>query len=197
MFRRRNPIPLWQRLRSWLWPRIGWRRSGVYVLKRLARLSGTPHSIAAGFASGAALAFTPFMGFHIILSVLLALLVRGNYVAAAVGTLVGNPWTFPLIWVSTYKLGHLLLGGVELPVAHLSPLTLQTLFSNLHALLWPMTVGSVPMAIVAWFVSYFPLVRLIAAYQHARRRRRERRIAAAPRRFRIRSGNASADPRVG
>jgi uncharacterized protein (DUF2062 family) len=74
---------------------------------------------------------------------------------------------------------------------HLHPLTLETLIENVHALLWPMTVGSIPMAIVAWLAFYFPLARLIAAFQAARERRRQRRRAGA--RFAIRTSNASPD----
>ena len=36
--------------------------------------------------------------FHILLAMLLALLIRGNLIASGIGTVVGNPWTFPLIW---------------------------------------------------------------------------------------------------
>ena len=111
MFRRRQPIPFLRPLRGWLWPHIGWRRRH-YLVKRLTRLPGTPHSIAAGFACGVAISFTPFIGLHTLLSAACcALLVRGNYLAAVVGTLVGNPWTFPFIWLVSYQLGHALLGG--------------------------------------------------------------------------------------
>lgn len=191
MFRRRNQVPLWQRLRGWMWPHIGWRRHGLYVLKRLTRMPGTPHSIAAGFACGAAISFTPFMGLHFALSFLLCLVVRGNYIAAAIGTVVGNPWTFPFIWVSTYKLGQYLLGSTPALGRQLDPLTLGTLLENIPVLLWPMTVGSIPMAIVAWLAFYFPLARLVAVFQEARRRRRERRQGR--RRFAMRTTSASPD----
>jgi uncharacterized protein (DUF2062 family) len=191
VFRRRNPIPLLQRLSGWLWPHIGWRRHGLYVLKRLTRMPGTPHSIAAGFACGAAISFTPFWGLHIALSILLAIMVRGNYIAAAIGTLIGNPWTFPLICVSTYELGQYLLGGTPAVGQHLDPLTLGALLENIHALLWPMTVGSIPMAIAAWIGSYFTLVRVVGTFQEARRHRRDRRLAG--RRFVARAPKASPD----
>lgn len=190
MFRRRHPIPLWQRLRGWLWPHIGWRRHSVYLVKRLTRLPGSPHSIAAGFACGAAVSFTPFIGLHTVLSILLALAVRGNYLAAVVGTLVGNPWTFPLIWVATYELGHWLLGS---PPAHVPPLEepeLTSLFEDLRALIWPMTVGGVPLGALVGFAIYFPMVRMIAAYQEARRRRRLRRRAQRERRLNLRGGTS-------
>ena len=38
-------------------------------------------------------------------------------------------------------------------------------------MLWPMTIGSVPLAIAAWVLTYLPLVRAVAAVQERRRRR--------------------------
>ena len=111
MFKRRKPRPALQRLFDAVWPKGGWRRSGTYVAHRLRRLPGTPYRIAAGFASGAAISFTPFIGLHFILAVVLALVLRGNLIAAAIGTVVGNPWTFPIIWLWIYSLGTWLIGN--------------------------------------------------------------------------------------
>ncbi len=156
---------------------MGWRRLGIYLVKRLTRLPGTPHSIAAGFACGTAISFTPFMGLHTVLSVLLSFLLRGNYLAAMVGTLVGNPWTFPFIWVASAKLGHALLGGAPPATVALQGHEFHRLFHELGALLWPMTVGGVLLGAVAGLAVYFPALRMIDAYQTARRHRRERRRA--------------------
>jgi hypothetical protein len=35
---------------------------------------------------------------HFVLSALLAYIARANIIASAIGTVVGNPWTFPFIW---------------------------------------------------------------------------------------------------
>ena len=164
-------------MRGWLWPHIGWRRLGRYLVKRLTRLPGTPHSIAIGFACGTAIAFTPFLGLHTLLCVLLSFLLRGNYLAAVVGTLVGNPWTFPAIWVVTYQLGHFLLGSAPSEVALIEPSELASWWHGLKGLVWPMTVGSVPLGALAALLVYFPVARTIAVYQEARLRRRQRRQA--------------------
>ena len=193
MFRRRHPIPLGRRLHRWLWPHMGWRRLGTYLVKRLTRLPGTPHSIAAGFACGTAMSFTPFMGLHTILSVLLSFVVRGNYLAAMVGTLVGNPWTFPFIWVATAKLGHALLGGAPPATAALEQPEFHRLFHEVGALIWPMTVGGVPLGILAGLVVYFPVQRMVAAYQTARRHRRERRRAELRHKLDMAGRGASPD----
>ena len=197
MFRRRQPLPFLRWAHGLVWPRTGWRRFGVYHLKRLTRLAGTPHNIAAGFACGAAISFTPLIGFHILLGCLLALLVRGNLIAVVAGTLVGNPWTFPFIWVATYELGQFLIGGRMGAGAELAPLSFadlvnyagevghlvitvgpiaaaRRLASIVDVVIWPMLVGSIPLGLVAGLLTYFPLVRMVTAYQEARRRRRER-----------------------
>jgi uncharacterized protein (DUF2062 family) len=180
-----------------VWPRTGWRRFFVYYVKRLTRLSGTPHNIAAGVACGAAISFTPFVGLHVVLGALLALIVRGNLLAMVAGTLGGNPWTFPFIWVATYEVGQFLLGGQALgalPVpwtfqelagyishaareaATVGPVTMvKHLAADLSVVAWPMMVGGVPLGLAAGLVTYFPLLRVVAAYQHARQRRREHR----------------------
>ena len=195
MFRRRNPIPLWRRLRGWLWPDIGWRRLGIYLVKRVTRLPGTPHSIAAGFACGTAISFTPFLGLHTLLSVLLSFLLRGNYLAAVAGTLIGNPWTFPVIWLMTYQLGHVLLGSAPSEIAPLEEPALTSRWNELKGLIWPMTVGGVPLGALAGLLVYFPVARMIAVYQEARRRRRLRR--QAERRDKLGIANPSASSGTG
>jgi uncharacterized protein len=142
---------------------------------RIKRLPGTPHSIAAGFAAGVFISFTPFIGFHLIGAALLALVIRGNYIAAWVGTLVGNPWTFPFIWLLIYQLGVMILGpaaAIHTP-ADVDAWTITWMASNFGRLIWPMTVGGVPAGLVAGVACYVPLVRAIGAFQNARRRRRE------------------------
>jgi hypothetical protein len=145
------------------------------VAHRLRRLPGTPYRIAAGFASGAAVSFTPFIGLHFVLAALLALVLRGNLIAAAIGTAVGNPWTFPFIWLWIYSLGQWVLGGDSL-TALPDNLSFQHIFENPLEVLLPMVVGGIPTAIVAWFVFFWPLQRTVAGYQKARRRRLRKRL---------------------
>jgi uncharacterized protein len=188
VFRRRHPVPLRERLSRWLWPHIGWRRAGAYLLKRTIRLSGTPHSIAAGVACGVAVSVTPFIGFHLIGTFFLAWLVRGNYLAGAIGTLAGNPWTLPFIWVATYKLGIVLLGARAAQIPRVHDWSSATFLADAQAIFWPMVVGGLPLAVLAGLATYFPLVRVIAAYQEARARRRQSRR---------RSRSEDASPEIG
>lgn len=187
MFQRRNPLPWAKRLGQVLWPRQGWRRAGSYVAHRLRRLPGTPYRIAAGFASGAAVSFTPFLGLHFALAAILALVLRGNLVAAAIGTVVGNPWTFPLIWAWIYNLGIWMMGGngaAGTPDDFSVTYLLQHptyIFDNPLKLLVPMVIGAVPTSIVAWFLCFWPLRRMVDRYQTARLRRIQKKMERARR----------------
>ena len=172
LFRRRETQSLMARLRTAVWPRHSWSRSARYFGKRILRLSGSPHAVAAGVAAGVFASFTPFIGLHFIVSFVFAFIVGGNMLAAAIGTFVGNPLTFPFIWASTYGLGSHILG-------HSNTLTLHEIhYALVHRpleVLWPiiapMLVGSLPIglpiAIVAYVVAFFA----VRAFRDLRRER--------------------------
>jgi uncharacterized protein (DUF2062 family) len=154
-----------------IWPRSGWRRALKYIGYRVIRMPGTPYSIAAGFASGAAMSMTPFIGLHFILSALLAWLVGGNLLASAFGTIVGNPWTFPFIWVWTYYLGSLVLGTGHAAAGLHAHLSWNYFIQMPKDVLVQMLVGSAPTAFVTWFLTFFPMRAIVAGIQERRRRR--------------------------
>lgn len=139
------------------------------------RLTASPHAIAAGVAAGTFAAFLPFLGLHILIAAGLAWIIRGNMLAAALGTaVVGNPLSFPLIWASTYAAGHVLLGaGPASAPLHLgSRLRHMDFVALWHPLLEPMTIGGIPMGILAGVILYFPTRAAIAAFRNARRARK-------------------------
>ncbi len=113
LFKRRKEQGYWERFRLSLWPRVSWRRSVMYYLKRILRLSGSPYAIAMGTAVGASISFTPFLGFHILITFAVAWLLRANMIAGALATSIGNPLTFPVIWASTYQIGYLIMKGAS------------------------------------------------------------------------------------
>lgn len=94
-----------KRVKDFIWPRKGFIRAWKYLAVRLSRMNTTPHGIAAGFASGAAVSFTPLLGLHILLASALAFVTRGSMIAAVLGTVIGNPVTFPLFFGTTYWVG--------------------------------------------------------------------------------------------
>ena len=55
-----------------------------------------PERLAAAWAVGLTIGFSPLMGLHTVLALLLALVFRLNKVDVFLGTLVVNPWTLPV-----------------------------------------------------------------------------------------------------
>lgn len=172
LFKRRSTLPLPGRVAHMLWPRAGWRRASRYIAKRAIRIAATPHAVAAGLAMGTLCSFTPFLGFHFLLAFGLTALVGGNMLAAALGTAVGNPLTFPVIWALSFRVGRWALGESQAPHLGTEPVNLlRDSFFSIGPMLWPMVVGGliigVPIAVLTYVVSR----SAVAAFQRQRRAR--------------------------
>lgn len=176
MFQRRIPKDFWQKLREWVWPVAGWSRVLKYLIQRLVRLDDGPHRVAVGMSCGAFVSANPFIGTHFLQAALLALLFRGNIIAATIGTWVGNPLSLPLIWVSTYKVGILLLGGDQENFVELNlSLFLDAPYKTLIPLIKPMLIGSLPVGLVLGIATYFPSLWMVRGYKIAMQKRRAKK----------------------
>lgn len=158
---------------EYLWPSLGGRAFLRLTEIRMKRAKGSAYSIVMGLAIGVFVSFTPYIGLHSAIGLLLCLLLRSNIVMMIIGTLAGNPWTFPLIWVTTLELGNLMLGrtGTE---AYSMPETfsLSEITANItfyfDAYLLPMTLSGVPLGIIAGAITFFIIYENIILYRKAR-----------------------------
>jgi uncharacterized protein len=98
---------------------LTWRRRWRYYLLRLGRLRGSEDSIARGLAVGAFAGMFPIMGFQIIVGVLLAIVVRGNKIAAAAATWLSNPFTYVPLFAFNFRIGQWVLMTHHLSVHQL------------------------------------------------------------------------------
>jgi len=81
------------------------------ICGKLLMLDDTPHRIALGMAIGVFVAWTPTIGFQMLLAVPLAWLLGANRMASFIGVYLSNPFTFlPMYWLD-YLLGAMLLGN--------------------------------------------------------------------------------------
>jgi uncharacterized protein (DUF2062 family) len=174
MFKRAKPQTFRQKLRNIFWPCMGWRRLARYYRHRMGRLPGSAYYIAAGFACGVAVSVTPLIGLHILMGVLACALLRASVVAMVIGTLIaGNPWTFPLIWMGTYKTGHWLMGhgaaaGGKLDATPAKDLSWELLLESPMEFLVPMSIGALPYILPLWLAAFYGVRRLVTGYREAR-----------------------------
>lgn len=194
VFKRRTPLSTARRVRDFLYPPSGFRRAFEYLGHRLRRLPDTPHKIALGFACGVFVSFSPLFGLHFVYAGICALVLRGNVLAAFLGTFFGNPVTFPFIAAISLGLGRRML-GLSVHNEHFMSVkdsfvaAVSGLWQSLKsvvgladpawgkvAVFWseiflPYFVGGILPGLAAGVLFYFLSRPLIAAYQARRRSR--------------------------
>lgn len=135
------------------------------------RLTGTTHSVAAGLAVGASISFTPLLGTHFLQTALLCWLLRVNILAGMIGTAMGNPWTFPLMFWADHKVGTEIMGALgfgnfmDLP----EDFSLSLLLKHPVELMAPFVLGGYVCAAAAFPVCYGLAFVSVRAARKARR----------------------------
>ncbi|MEM8850672.1 MAG: DUF2062 domain-containing protein [Pseudomonadota bacterium] len=192
MFKRRDRLPIWKAFSQALWPRGGWGRAALYVKHRLRRLPDTPRKISRGIMAGVFTTFTPFYGVHFVVAAAIAVLLRGNVMAALLGTFFGNPLTYVPIGVVSLNLGHWMLGTV--PAATMNentfdkfwnagrdvfwnswyaltgnPVDWTAAYVFWHDVFFPWLIGGIVPGIFTGIAAYTISLPLIEAYQRRRR----------------------------
>jgi uncharacterized protein (DUF2062 family) len=113
---------------------------------------------------------------------------RGNILTSAIGTAVGNPWTFPFIWAATYNLGINILGGDaaddlmeqldqmfgSFTIVDLVNDPLNALGPFLETIFFPMLLGGIIIGASLWFFIYWPIYKLVLEYKIKRLKRRQK-----------------------
>lgn len=151
-------------------------------------------------------AFTPFYGLHFVVAALIAMLMRGNILAALMATFFGNPLTYlPIAWVALGT-GHWLLGtrmdrsllddgrgtcGIGCQFSN----AFEDLWHNIKAIFtdermdwrglsefysevfYPYMIGGIIPGIIAASVCYYLSVPVIRAYQNRRRKQLREKLA--------------------
>lgn len=144
---------------------INLKRASLFYFLKLVRVKDTQDKLAIGFACGSMVSFTPLIGFHFFLAVIFAYILRGNIVASLIGTFVGNPFTFPFIWIFIYKVGNIFFKNDQNVSLEL---TFQSLFDQGYDILMPMLIGSLIVSIPIWLISYFTLKFLMSSFKKRR-----------------------------
>ena len=162
-------------------------RTKKYISLSIKRIKGTPQALSLGLATGIAISFTPFIGLHALLAIFISWVIGGSMAAALIGTLFGNPWTFPFIWYFTFEIGQYINYGflsyeeefsfkvIKKEVSTLLAIVKNIIiFANIFELeenvaklkLIPfMVVGSIPLVFISWIFSYFSFLIIFKSYK--------------------------------
>ena len=116
--------------------------------------------------------FTPLLGLHFILAVIFAYLIRGNFIAALIGTVVGNPITFPFIWGMIYKIGTYVTNIKVEKINH--EINFDMIVSQTYEIFFPMLVGGVIIAPLVWVITYFVIYSFITSFKRRKNKKNKR-----------------------
>jgi len=142
----------------------------------LLHIHDTPERTSAAFALGIVVGFSPFIGFHTMIGVALAFLLRLNRVAVLAGLWANLPWFAAAYYAGATAIGAWLTGTDFPPdlVGQLGALRhlpgwiprADGLAQLLRPLLLPFTLGSTLCSLVLGAAAYW----LMRSFIHARRR---------------------------
>ena len=141
---------------------INIKRTSLFYFLKLIRVKDSSDKLAIGFACGSMVSFSPFIGFHFLLAIIFAYILRGNIVASLIGTFIGNPFTFPFIWIFIYKVGNIFFKNNQ---SFSLEFTFQSLFDQGYEILIPMLIGSLIVSMPIWFISYFTVKFLMSSFK--------------------------------
>jgi uncharacterized protein (DUF2062 family) len=139
-----------------------------------------PEVVAASFALGVAISFTPLLGLHWAIALALAFALRLNKLDVLLGTLVVNPLTLPAVGAVAIPIGRFLLRARREAIAHLPWREMfqrsfwATAGPAMKAIGVQMAVGMFALSLLAGALTYVVLLRLI------RRHRAKLAARAAP-----------------
>lgn len=126
--------------------------------KKILSLDSHPRHIAAGFAVGVFISFTPFFGIHTPMAVAAAFILRLNQLTCITGAWINTPLTVIPVLGLSYKLGRILRG---LPPKEFTfkGLEWQHLKAYAKSLLLGSSVLGFIFAIIGYFLCYWLIVR--------------------------------------
>jgi uncharacterized protein (TIGR03546 family) len=127
--------------------------------KKILSLDAHPGHIAAGFAVGVFISFTPFFGLHTPLAIALAFIFRLNKVTCITGAWVNTPLTVVPALMASHKLGEFLLNR-PVEAFKVTKLEWRALEANATEILLGSSVIGFVAAVAGYFICYWLVVRL-------------------------------------
>ncbi len=168
-----------------------------YLKFKILHIDDSPKSIARGVAVGLFVAWTPFLGLHIVISLLLASILKANKVAAMLFVWVSNAATLIIVYYPAYLLGRFILSLFRDEMYYslsqikrsfsqisdsgsiLSDIFTTEFWMNFSKFFFKigleLTVGGFVIGLIMGVIGYFTTYRLILWHRQGRPHRRYRR----------------------
>lgn len=146
-----------------------------FMVYRVMSLDDTPHRIALGVAIGIFVTWTPTIGLQMIITILLATLLKANKFVGVPFVWISNPVTFVPIYGPNYWLGATMMGkdpGSRWQALFAAAETggnwierTGHWFESIMPIFWELWLGSLVVSLVLGIITYFLMYRLIIFYR--------------------------------
>jgi uncharacterized protein (DUF2062 family) len=142
-----------------------YQRHLQYYRWRLMRLRERPEKLAKGFAVGTFAGCFPFFGLQMVMAIVLAIIIRGNKLAAMMGTWISNPFTYvPIFWFN-FEVGQLIL---HLGISDFQPSQIEFNWHSWQSLanagleiIFTLLVGSFAVGVVIGCLFYYLILIIL------------------------------------
>jgi len=163
-----------------IWRRIKYSAVKLerFLVYRVMSLNDTPHRIALGVAVGIFVTWTPTIGLQMILTLVLATLLKANKFVGLPFVWISNPLTFIPIYGPNYWLGSAILGkGDESALKSLAKASTagsnwmeitSNWFKAIGPIFWELWIGSLIIALFLGMVAYFVIYHMTILYRKKR-----------------------------
>ncbi len=135
-------------------------------MRNILKLNDSPHKLSAAFALGVFIAFSPWLGLHIVSCIVLAWLLRLNKVVVLTASFINNPWTVVPIYAFCLWLGFKITGrDAAVPDIAWADMGFSDMIRLLKPYLWPYVAGTIAVGFAAAAVSYGALYWAVVRYR--------------------------------
>jgi uncharacterized protein (DUF2062 family) len=138
------------------------------LLRQILHLEESPQRTALAFAIGAAIAFSPTYGLHMIMVAACTWAFGLNFIALLAGAFINNPWTLIPILGATYWTGAKLLGSPDIPTFDWNDLSFMGIYQQVMPHVGPFFLGGIVLSAIAGLLSYPMTYWLISRYRRPR-----------------------------
>jgi uncharacterized protein (DUF2062 family) len=119
------------------------------------KLDDSPHKLAAAFALGVFIAFSPWLGLHIVSGIVLAWLFRLNKVVVLTASFINNPWTIVPMYAFCLWFGFKITGrDAAVPDIAWADIGFRDMITLLRPFIWPYIAGTLAVGAVAATIGY-------------------------------------------
>lgn len=134
-------------------------------IRRIFTLDDSPSQLAAAFALGVFIAFSPTIGLHTVSCILFAWMFRLSKLVVFTAAFINNPWTIVPMYGFCLWFGIKITGGDAVPSIPWKELSFTNAYDVLMPYLWPFIAGSLVVGLIAALLAYFVIYWAVIRYR--------------------------------